>query len=41
LSDPSVAKNAATRAGTLHIQGAEQLGWMKRAHELPVVERFP
>jgi hypothetical protein len=28
-------------APTLHIQGAEQLAWMKRAHELPVVERFP
>jgi hypothetical protein len=28
-------------APTMHIQGAEQLGWMKRAHELPVVERFP
>lgn len=26
---------------TIHIQGAEQLAWMKRAHELPVVERFP
>jgi hypothetical protein len=28
-------------APTLHIQAAEQLAWMKRAHELPVVERFP
>jgi hypothetical protein len=28
-------------APTIHIQGAEQLSWMKRAHELPVVERFP
>lgn len=28
-------------APTLHIQGAERLGWMKRAHELPVIERFP
>jgi hypothetical protein len=28
-------------APTIHIQGAEQLAWMKRAHELPVVERFP
>ena len=26
---------------TLHIQAAEELGWMKRAHELPHVERFP
>jgi hypothetical protein len=26
---------------TLHIQAAEMLGWMKTAHELPRVERFP
>lgn len=24
-----------------HIQAAERLGWMERAHELPSVERFP
>ena len=24
-----------------HIQAAEQLGWMKRSHELPSVHRFP
>lgn len=28
-------------APTLHIQGAGRLGWMMRAHELPVIERFP
>jgi hypothetical protein len=26
---------------TMHIQVAERIGWMKRAHELPVFERFP
>ncbi len=25
----------------LHIQAAERLGWMDRAHELPSVQRFP
>jgi len=24
-----------------HIQIAERIGWMERAHELPVFERFP
>lgn len=24
-----------------HIQAAERLGWMERAHELPSVDRFP
>ncbi len=24
-----------------HIQAAERLGWMERAHELPSVQRFP
>ena len=24
-----------------HIQAAERLGWMERAHELPSIERFP
>src|SRR5262245_60516289 len=28
-------------APTMHVQTAEQLGWMKRAHELPAFERFP
>jgi hypothetical protein len=28
-------------APTLHIQVAERLNWMKRAHELPEIERFP
>ena len=26
---------------TVHIQTAEQIGWMKTAHELPRIERFP
>jgi hypothetical protein len=26
---------------TLHIQTAERIGWMARAHELPTFERFP
>lgn len=26
---------------TMHIQVAERIGWMVRAHELPVFERFP
>ncbi|MCK1310358.1 hypothetical protein ABIB75_004301 [Bradyrhizobium sp. GM2.2] len=26
---------------TMHIQVAERIGWMERAHELPVFERFP
>ena len=26
---------------TMHIQTAEQIGWMKTAHELPRVDRFP
>jgi hypothetical protein len=26
---------------TLHIQAAEELGWMKTAHQLPRVDRFP
>jgi hypothetical protein len=26
---------------TMHIQTAEQIGWMKTAHALPHVERFP
>jgi hypothetical protein len=26
---------------TMHIQTAEQLAWMKTAHELPRVDRFP
>jgi hypothetical protein len=25
----------------IHIQVAERIGWMERAHELPVFERFP
>jgi hypothetical protein len=25
----------------MHIQVAERIGWMERAHELPVFERFP
>jgi hypothetical protein len=25
----------------MHIQIAERIGWMERAHELPVFERFP
>ena len=25
----------------LHIQTAERIGWMERAHELPTFERFP
>ena len=25
----------------IHIQVAERIGWMKRAHELPEFERFP
>jgi hypothetical protein len=25
---------------TMHVQTAEQLGWIKRAHELPAFERF-
>jgi hypothetical protein len=25
----------------VHIQVAERIGWMERAHELPVFERFP
>lgn len=25
----------------LHIQIAERIGWMERAHELPMFERFP
>ena len=24
-----------------HIQVAERIGWMERAHELPIFERFP
>jgi hypothetical protein len=26
---------------TMHIQTAEEIGWMRSAHELPRVERFP
>ena len=26
---------------TIHIQTAEQLGWMKTAHDLPRVDRYP
>jgi hypothetical protein len=26
---------------TVHIQSAEQIGWMKTAHELPRFDRFP
>ena len=26
---------------TMHIQTAEQVGWMKWVHELPAFERFP
>jgi hypothetical protein len=26
---------------TMHIQTAEQIGWMKTAHELPRFDRFP
>ena len=26
---------------TVHIQAAEQLGWMKTAHQLPRIDRFP
>jgi hypothetical protein len=26
---------------TVHIQTAEQIGWMKTAHELPRLDRFP
>ena len=26
---------------TVHIQIAERIGWMERAHELPVFERYP
>jgi hypothetical protein len=25
----------------LHVQVAERIGWMERAHELPAFERFP
>ena len=26
---------------TMHIQTAEQIGWMRTAHELPRIDRFP
>jgi hypothetical protein len=26
---------------TVHIQTAEQIGWMRTAHELPRIDRFP
>lgn len=26
---------------SLHVQAAERLRWMERAHELPVFERYP
>lgn len=32
---------ADTLVPTMHIQTAEQLRWMGRAHELPAFERFP
>jgi len=35
LDDPDVVP------ATLHMQIAERIGWMERAHELPVFERFP
>ena len=28
-------------APTVHIQTAERLGWMEKAHEIPAFERFP
>ena len=35
LDDPE------TLPPTVHIQTAEQIGWMKTAHELPHIDRFP
>jgi hypothetical protein len=30
-----------TAPAMVHIQVAERVSWMERAHELPVFERFP